>query len=143
VTTTGGREKLSNFVASSDSRFSRAYLLYDSRCGPCTQFMKVVKVLDFHDRLIPVSIHGGEARELVHGMISNSRLKNSFHVLEISKSGAEIYSAGDGMVRLTRYAPAGRITFFLVTHIKLLRQFVRWSYYQATRLRASSKSCNV
>jgi len=121
----------------------RAYLLYDSRCGPCTSFMKIVKVLDFQGKLTPVSIHGRQAERLVRGVLSSNRLKSSFHVVEVSSLRSDVYSAGDGLIRLTRYAPAGRLTFGIVSRIKFLRQMVRWSYYQMTRLRSSSKSCDV
>jgi len=120
---------------------SYAYLLYDSCCGPCTRFMKIVKVLDLHRKLIPVSIHQKETAGLVDGMLSTGRLKSSFHVLEISQTETSIYSAGDGLIRLTRYTPGGAIMYPMVSHTKFLRQFFRWGYYQATRLRTASKSC--
>jgi predicted DCC family thiol-disulfide oxidoreductase YuxK len=120
---------------------SHAYLLYDSRCGPCTRFMKIVKMLDLHRKLTPVSIHQKETVVLVDGMLSSGRLKSSFHVLEISQTKTSIYSAGDGLIRLTRYTPGGAITYSMVSHTKFLRQFFRWGYFQATRLRAASKSC--
>ena len=121
----------------------RAYLLYDSRCGPCTRFMKIVKLFDLHSNLTPLSIHGDEAIKLVRGRLSSSRLKSSFHIVEISSAGSEVYSAGDGLVRLTRYAPAGKLLFAIVSRLKFIRQFLRWSYFQATRIRSSSKSCSV
>jgi predicted DCC family thiol-disulfide oxidoreductase YuxK len=123
--------------------FSRAYLLYDSHCGPCTRFMKVVKLLDFQRKLTPVSIHGKQAEKLVSGKISEYRLKNSFHIVEVTNSGSEVFSAGDGIVRLTRYAPAGKIAFALVSKVKPFRQFLRWAYYEATRIRSASKTCSM
>jgi hypothetical protein len=105
--------------------------------------MKVVKLLDLHGKLTPVSIHGKQAERLVYGILSATRLKSSFHIVEVSDAGSEIYSAGDGLVRLTRYAPAGRVTYSMVSHVKLFRQALRWSYYQATRLREASKSCSL
>jgi len=126
-----------------DVRLSRAYLLYDSRCGHCTQFMKTVKLLDFQGRLTPVSIHGNQAERIVHGLLSTSRLKSSFHIVEVSDSGAAIYSAGDGLVRLTRYTPAGQLTYGIVSRVKFLRQALRWAYYQATKIRSASKSCSL
>jgi len=123
--------------------FSKAYLLYDSRCGPCTDFVRIAKVLDLHGRLTPLSIHGKQAESLVSGVISSTRLKNSFHVVEVRDGIAEVFSAGDGLIRLTRYAPGGKITFSLVSRIKALRQAVRWSYFQMTRIRSASKTCSV
>jgi predicted DCC family thiol-disulfide oxidoreductase YuxK len=123
--------------------FSKAYLLYDSRCGPCTDFMKLAKVLDLHRRLTPISIHGRQAEILVAGVISPTRLKNSFHVVEVRDGIAEVFSAGDGLIRLTRYAPGGKITFAAVSRIKSIRQALRWSYFQMTRIRSASKTCSV
>ncbi len=100
-------------------------------------------MLDLQGKLIPVSIHGKQAEGLVRGSLSSRRLKSSFHIVEVSNSGAEIYSAGDGLVRLTRYAPAGKLTFAVVSRIKLFRQVLRWSYYQVSRLRTASKSCSM
>jgi hypothetical protein len=105
--------------------------------------MKTVKLLDFHGRLTPLSIHGNQAERIVHGLLSTSRLKSSFHIVEVSDSGAEIYSAGDGLVRLTRYTPAGQLTFGIVSRVKFLRQALRWAYYQATKIRSASKSCSL
>jgi len=105
--------------------------------------MKVAKALDLHGELIPLSIHGNQAERLVCEMLSPARLKNSFHIVEISNTGSKIYSAGDGLVRFTRYAPGGKITFAAVSRIKLFRQILRWTYYQGTRLRAASKSCSI
>lgn len=105
--------------------------------------MKLAKALDLHGKLTPVSINGEAAEGLVNGKMSVTRLKNSFHILEVSSGSSEIYSAGDGLVRLTRYTPAGRFTYAIVSRIKFFRQIVRWSYYQATRLRSASKSCST
>ncbi len=103
--------------------------------------MKLVKMLDLHGKLIPVSIHEKGTEGLVKGLLSSDRLKSSFHVLEVSRSGADVYSAGDGLIRLTRYTPGGSITYPMISHTKFLRQFLRWAYYQATKIRAASKSC--
>jgi hypothetical protein len=105
--------------------------------------MKIVKMLDLHGKLTPVSIHDKAAEGLVSGLLSTGKLKRSFHVLEVTNSGSDVYSAGDGLVRLTRYTPGGRVTYSLVSHVKILRQFVRWSYYQATKLRSASKTCSL
>jgi len=105
--------------------------------------MKIAKLLDLHGKLTPLSIHDEAAEGLVSGLLSTGRLKRSFHVLEVTNSGSDVYSAGDGLVRLTRYTPGGRITYSVVSHVKILRQFVRWSYYQATKVRLASKSCSL
>jgi hypothetical protein len=106
--------------------------------------MKIVKTVDLQRKLTPVSIHGRQAEKLARGFISPKRLKSSFHVIEVSGSGRQvIYSAGDGLVRLTRYAPGGKITFAVVSRVKLFRQALRWSYYQMTRIRNGSKTCSI
>jgi hypothetical protein len=102
-----------------------------------------VKLLDLHGKLTPVSIHADQAEGLVRGLLSTRRLKSSFHIVELSNSGAEIYSAGDGLVRLTRYAPAGKLTFAIVSRVKFFRQLLRWTYYQASKIRDASKSCSL
>jgi predicted DCC family thiol-disulfide oxidoreductase YuxK len=134
---------MTGVLGNPDIRLSQAYLLYDSRCGPCTSFMKIVKVLDLHGKLTPVSIHANQAEAIVKGLLSKNRLKSSFHIVEVSNAGSEVYSAGDGLVRLTRYAPAGRVTFAIVSRVKFLRQFLRWTYYQSTKIRSASKNCPV
>lgn len=105
--------------------------------------MKLVKALDIQGKLTPVSVNGRHAEKLVRGVLSPSRLKSSFHVVEVSDSGSEVFSAGDGLVRLTRYTPGGRVTFGVVSRVKAFRQLFRWSYYQLTRIRGASKSCAV
>ncbi len=134
---------MSGVPRNSGADLFRAYLLYDSRCGPCTRFMKIVKVLDLNHKLIPVSIYETETEGLVQGLLSSTRLKSSFHVLEVSQNKAEVYSAGDGLIRLTRYAPGGSVTYPVVSHAKFLRQFLRWAYFQATKIRKASKSCSL
>lgn len=105
--------------------------------------MEIAKFLDLHSKLTPVSIYGNEAMTLVRGRLSSGRLMSSFHIVEVSNSGAEVYTAGDGLVRLTRYAPAGKYLYSIVSRMKFFRQFLRWSYYQATRIRSGSKSCSL
>ena len=100
-------------------------------------------MLDLHGKLTPVSIHEKKTEGLVKGLLSSDRLRSSFHVLEVSHRGADVYSAGDGLIRLTRYTPGGAITYAMVSHTKLLRQFLRWAYYQATKIRAASTSCTL
>jgi len=121
----------------------RTFLLYDSKCGPCTSFMKIVTGLDFRKRITPVSIHEIRAEELVRGFLSSSRLRGSFHIVEVTAANTQIYSAGDGLVRLAWYAPGGKFGYAIISRVKLLRQLVRWSYFQVTRLRTASKSCSV
>jgi len=121
----------------------QTFLLYDSNCGPCTSFMKIVTGLDFRKKITPISIHGIQAENIVRGFLSTSRLKSSFHVVEISNSGTEVYSAGDGLVRLASYAPAGSLNYTIISRAKPLRQLLRWFYFQATRLRTASKSCSL
>jgi len=132
----------------SESIFGRkariqTFLLYDSKCGPCTSFMKIVTGLDFRKRITPVSIHEVRAEELVRGLLSSSRLSGSFHIVEVTATNTQIYSAGDGLVRLVRYAPGGKLSYAIMSRVKPLRQLVRWSYFQVTRLRTASKSCSV
>ena len=119
----------------------QTFLLYDSRCGPCTSFMKMVTKLDFRKRMIPISIHGIQAKKIVQGRLSASRLKSSFHIVEVSDLDTQVYSAGDGLVRLAKYAPGGSINYAIISRVKPLRQFIRWSYFQATRVRG--KSCSL
>jgi predicted DCC family thiol-disulfide oxidoreductase YuxK len=121
----------------------QTFLLYDSQCGPCTTFMKIVTGLDFRKKMTPISIHGTQAENLVRGLLSNSRLKSSFHIVEVSAGTTQVYSAGDALVRLTRYAPAGSLNYAIISRIKPLRQLLRWSYFQAARMRSASKSCSV
>ena len=121
----------------------QTFLLYDSKCGPCTSFMNIVTGLDFPKRITPVSIHGIQTENLVRGLISTPRLMSSFHVVEVSEAATRVYSAGDALVRLTRYAPGGYLYYAIISRVKPLRQLVRWSYFQAARLRTASKSCSV
>lgn len=121
----------------------QTFLLYDSKCGPCTSFMKIVTGLDFRKKITPISIHGIQAEDMVRGLLSTSRLKSSFHIVEVSAGATQIYSAGDALVRLARYAPAGSLNYAIISRVKPLRQLVRWSYFQVARLREASKSCSV
>jgi predicted DCC family thiol-disulfide oxidoreductase YuxK len=124
-----------------NARFE-TFLLYDSRCGPCTSFMKVVTGLDFRKKIIPISIHGIKAESLVSGLLTTHRLQSSFHIVEVTNLGTQVFSAGDGLVRLVRYAPGGPFFYTVFMKVKPLRQFLRWAYFQSTRLRRE-KSCSV
>ncbi len=124
-------------------RSQSAYLLYDSGCGPCTSFMKVVSQLDVHRQIVPVSFYDVQAAKLAGPGISKRRLFSSFHLVEISKGKREVFSAGDGAIRLTKYLPLGSLTYKLVRQTKFLRSFIRRMYFHATRVRASSKTCSV
>jgi hypothetical protein len=105
--------------------------------------MKAVKMMDFREKLTPVSIWSPTAEDLVRGILSTNRLKSSFHIVEVQGCNIRVFSAGDGLVRLMRYMPAGVVAFAIVSRVKILRQAVRWSYFQMTRLRLASESCSV
>ncbi|MFI5420659.1 MAG: DCC1-like thiol-disulfide oxidoreductase family protein [Nitrososphaerales archaeon] len=119
------------------------YLLYDSGCGPCTSFMKLVAQLDVHRQILPVSFYAAGAAKLAGPSMSRRRLFSSFHLVEISKGKREVFSAGDGAIRLTKYLPLGSLAYKLVARTKFLRTFIRRLYFQATRIRAASTSCRT
>ncbi|MDA4111700.1 MAG: DCC1-like thiol-disulfide oxidoreductase family protein [Thaumarchaeota archaeon] len=124
-----------------DSR-TVTYLLYDSDCGPCTSFKKIVKRLDLRGQIVPVSLQDPEAIELARPSMSKQRMAASFHLIELSNETRQVFSAGDGAIRLTKYFPLGFLIYPLVNQTKFLRQLVRRVYFQATRFR-TSESCGL
>ena len=119
------------------------YLLYDSDCGPCTKFMRLVGQLDVHRRIVPVSLGDPQAAKLAGPEMSRRRLQSSFHLVEISNGKKQVFSAGDGAIRLTKYLPLGSLSYWIVDRMKFLRNFIRRAYFQTTRIRASSASCDT
>ena len=120
-----------------------SFLLYDADCGPCTRFMKAVKRADLRHKIIPVPLQSGFATSLVSRKLSRTRLKASFHLVEVSDENTEIFSAGDGLIQLISYMPFGFILSKPVARFKKARNAVRWFYLQATRFRSASKSCAI
>jgi predicted DCC family thiol-disulfide oxidoreductase YuxK len=118
-----------------------AYLLYDSDCGPCTNFMKLVGHLDVHHQITPVSFYESESFNLAGPEMSRRQMLSSFHLVEISEEKRKVFSAGDGAIRLTKYLPLGFLTFRAINRVKFLRKFVRRVYFGATRIRGASPSC--
>lgn len=121
-----------------------AYLLYDADCGPCTRFMRIVKLLDFRNMLVPVPLRGERAKILVNGSLSNDELMRSFHiVITDSSMHTRIFSAGDGLIALLRFFPLGFIAGGVFQRIKTLRDVANWSYIRAAHLHQSSDECSM
>lgn len=112
-----------------------AYLLYDSDCGPCTRFMKLSKLLDFENALIPVSLHSEFASNLVRQKMSEEQVKKSFHIVLQQSDGKQVFSAGDGLIELLRFLPFGKAINRVFWRIKSLRDFAHLFYFLATRFR--------
>ena len=114
---------------------SSVYLLYDADCGPCARFMRISKVFDYRNALIPVSLRTEMAAMLVRDRISKERMMKSFHIVLRRIGCTQIFSGGDGLIHLLHYFPFGKITAELFRRHESLRCAARWVYDQATRIR--------
>jgi|GEM_PF-3347671 predicted DCC family thiol-disulfide oxidoreductase YuxK len=116
-----------------------AYLLYDTNCGSCKRFMKIVRLLDFSRKLIPVALQDQLSLELVSGKLTSEEMFCSFHLVQVMNSGQnQVLSAGDALVQLLEYFPfGGRITS-MMQRVKISRSLVSWTYLQASRIRTAS-----
>jgi predicted DCC family thiol-disulfide oxidoreductase YuxK len=115
-----------------------AYLLYDADCGPCTLFMRIVKRFDIGRKIIPVALQVHFAADLVRGKLSDEEAFRSFHLVQVSKDGKQIFSAGDGLVQLLEYLPFGDRLVSVIRRVKIFGRFVDSVYLQASRIRKSS-----
>jgi len=114
-----------------------AYLLYDADCGPCTFFMKIVR--RSARKIVAVSLASQLSLDLVQGILSRQELFRSFHVVEVTPSNIQVYSAGDGLIHLLEYFPLGRKIAPIMGRMCLGNSASR-IYLQATRLRSSCTS---
>ncbi|MDG6994958.1 MAG: hypothetical protein JRN52_03460 [Nitrososphaerota archaeon] len=101
--------------------------------------MKLSKLLDFENALIPVSLHSEFASDLVRQKMSKEQVEKSFHIVLQGSDGNEVFSAGDGFIELLRFLPLGKAAYLVFRRFKSRRVFAHWFYLQATRFRNASK----
>ena len=128
----------------------RAYLLYDSDCGPCTRFKNFVIRLDIAHKLIPIPQQNSLAYELVRSQETRAEMMQAFHIVYtngppiLAREQRElIYSAGDALIQLIRLLPLGTVAYWVVTHFSPLRRLIQWSYPRMAALQAISMSCKM
>ena len=116
-----------------------AYLLYDSKCGRCTSFMKIAKWFDHHDLLAPVPLQYDLARNLVNGEKSSEELMDSFHTVTIEKSGKRnLASGGDGLIELLKYFPVTEKVAPVAASSTFFRVLAKYVYLGLARLRGNT-----
>jgi len=121
-----------------------AFLLYDSKCGSCARFKKIVERLDFSHRMMPVSLQNEQARSLLPNFISDEEMMASFHIVyqaEANLNGlnGRIYNAGDALIQVIRMLPLGSVNYRLICRFKSIRNLVRWIYFHLAVLRSNSR----
>ena len=115
------------------------YLLaYDSDCGPCTKFKRLVDFLDAYHAIDFVSLTDANERGLLDS-IPKSRRSKSFHL--ISPNG-EIQSGSDALYDLISLFPLGGYISKLIVLLPGGKRMTRLLYYALSRLRNSS-SCRL
>lgn len=119
---------------------SFAYVLYDSDCGHCSSFLKVVKLFDVREVLIPVPLKSDMAFRLVKDVMAKQQMLKSFHLVTRSHGFSTVYSGGDGMIQLLVYFPLVSAATILFRRYESLRLIANRAYLQTTRTSHSS-SC--
>jgi predicted DCC family thiol-disulfide oxidoreductase YuxK len=85
-------------------------LVYDSDCGPCTNFRKAVGFLDAAHRMRFIGLEEADRTRILE-RVEPSRRHKSFHL--VSRSG-EVQSGAAALPQLVALIPGGRIPSFLI-----------------------------
>lgn len=115
----------------------RYVLVYDSDCGSCTRFRRIVGFLDTRGRLDFLPLTDAD-REGVLDSIPRGRRHRSFHL--VSPAG-RVSSGAAAVPELIRLLPAGRVISKLLKSAPLGFWSVAFVYSVFSRLHDSG-SCN-
>ncbi|MHB8566280.1 MAG: thiol-disulfide oxidoreductase DCC family protein [Nitrososphaerales archaeon] len=119
-----------------------AFLLYDSTCGSCSRFVRVIKKFDRKDKIEPVSLYSGLAFKLAGSRLTKEELHASFHlIVRDPLAGDQIFSEGSGLVHLLPYLPGGNLVFPIVRRFGPTRALASLFYDRIAKLRDRSGSC--
>jgi predicted DCC family thiol-disulfide oxidoreductase YuxK len=112
------------------------HLVYDSACGPCSRFKRIVDFLDRYNELDYFSLNQADALGLLDS-IPKSRRHSSFHL--ISQEGI-VRSGSEAIPLLVSLLPSGKLLSFPLGH-SLGRKFSSIIYSIFSRLHDSG-SCS-
>ncbi len=115
----------------------RYTLVYDSGCGPCTRFRRMVGFLDTRSRLDFVPLTEADRRGLLDTIRPGIR-HGSFHL--VSPAG-RVSSGAEAVPGLIRLLPAGSILSGLMVTAPLGRYSIAFVYSIFSRLHDSG-SCS-
>ncbi len=113
-------------------------LVYDSDCGPCTKFKRLVDFLDAYHTIDFVTLIDANERGLLDSIPESNRF-NSFHL--ISPNG-EIQSGSEALYDLIGLFPLGHHVSKLIVLLPGGKRMTRFLYYTLSRLRSAS-SCHL
>ena len=111
---------------------------YDVDCGPCTQFKRLVDLLDGYDRISFVSLKYADDQGLLDKIPESIRF-DSFHLIfpdGEAKSGAE------ALPDLISLFPLGRPISKFIVLLPGGKRVIRFLYYRFAKLRKYS-SCSL
>jgi predicted DCC family thiol-disulfide oxidoreductase YuxK len=113
-------------------------LVYDSGCGPCTDFRNVVGFLDPRRRITFMSLAEADRLHLLNPIASNLRYR-SFHLLA---HGKNVMSGAAALPELFGLLPGGKITKRVLQRAPFSFRIVSSAYRALSRLHDSG-SCNT
>ena len=113
----------------------RFALVYDSGCGTCTRFRRIVEFLDANNKLDYVPLI--EADEL--GMLSAIPLPRRHRSFHLVASDGDILSGSEAVPRLIELLPSGRLLAAFLTS-PIGNRVIRLIYTNVSRLHDSG-SC--
>ena len=117
---------------------SRYTLAYDSDCGPCTMFRRLVGFLDRSKSIKFIPLTQADNEGLLDSIQKDFRF-SSFHLI---LPGREVRSGSDGVLELIRILPGGRVTHPIVRYLPGAIPLVRFIYARLSRLHNNS-SCAI
>ena len=113
-------------------------LAFDSDCGPCKRFSRIVDFLDRHERIDFMPLAIADNKGLLDKIPEHLRYK-SFHLI---LPDGEVKSATEGVLQLIAILPMGSIISPIVNHFPGGKRLVRFIYNQAAKLRKNG-SCSI
>lgn len=112
------------------SQSGRYVLAYDSDCGPCTRFRRLVGLLDRHKRIEFISISRAQKDGLLDSIPPETHYK-SFHLL---LPDGQVRSGADGVVELFAILPGRSIAYTFVKHFPGAKRIVAYAYSSLSKL---------
>ena len=114
---------------------SKYILAYDSNCGPCTKFKRIVDILDTYERIDFISLTKADQEGLLDKIPVHQRYK-SFHLI-FPKGDAK--SGSEALLELIAILPGGKIISRIINYFPGGKKAVRFVYKRFSRLHNRGK----
>ena len=112
------------------SQSGRYILAYDSDCGPCARFRRLVGFLDRRKRIEFISISRAQKDGMLDSIPAETHFK-SFHLL---LPGGQVMSGADGLVELFGILPGAAVAYPFVKHFPGAKRIVAYAYSSLSKL---------